>query len=219
VNEGQDGYLSYLATVDVATGASTTIGEFSLYAGEFPIYPIVDALAIGKDGAAYVLAEGDLYGVDLATGYLTYIGPSLVSTYAFAVDPTTALFYAVDDSGKLFRVNVADGTYDSLESVLGTGTIQSLQIDGGGQFWIQANEDSDSESGLWSFALASPGTPVYSGSFIDGPYYTQALLIIPAKALAATGADLTGAPLIAGGAVLIALLGVGAIVVARRRAA
>lgn len=213
---------SLLAEIDVATGVSTTIGEFNepVPEGE-DLYPIIDAMAIGLDGSAFALGEGDLYSVDLATGELTYIGESLVSTWAFAVDPTSGIFYAIDNENELFIVDTTDGSFTSGGQVgVESGSIFSLQIDGGGTFWIQADEQSESGASLWSFRLDTLSSPVYSGPFVDGPFYTEAILIIPGEpVLPATGADLSVAPLAAGLAGVLTLLGAVVVVTRRRRTA
>ena len=211
----------FLASIDLATGDSTTIGEFFYIDGEFPTYPYVESMAIGLDGSAYAFSQGFLWSVDLSSGELTPIDESLSNTYAFAVDPTTGIFYAIDSSNNRYSVS-SDGSYIYLDTVTlpAETTIYSLQIDGGGRFWIEVDDSNlDSDAGLWSFAPADAATPTYSGEFIDDPYYTEALLIVPGAALAATGADFGGvAPLAAGGAAL-ALAGVALLALRRRRAA
>ena len=221
-----DGNFYFLAEINVATGVSTRLGEFYYESGEFDVQPAVESMAIGTNGAAFVLAEGTLFSVNLTSGLLSAVslpGGSLLGAYAFAVDPSTGIFYAVDETNNLFELDTTNGNYFFL-SLVGApagDVVYSLQIDGGGTFWVEIDEDVDgpATAGLWSFTLATVNAPVYSGVFTDDPYYTEALLIIPGAALAATGTDVSGAPLIAGGAALIALLGVGAVVVARRRAA
>ncbi len=216
-----DGTGNYLASVDVATGASTRIGEFYYWNIEFPSYPSVESMAIGADGSAFVIAEDDLWSVDLTTAELTYVGGSLCCTYAFANDPVTGNYYAIDDENEIFLVDTTDGSFTSLGDVVTPGTVYSLQFDKAGTFWVEVDEDTDGGAGLWSFTLATKATPVYSGSFIDDPFYTEAILIIPGQpvALASTGADLAAAPYLAGGAVLIALAGVTLLVIRRRHAA
>jgi LPXTG-motif cell wall-anchored protein len=211
----------YLASIDLGNGDSTTVGEFFYIDGEFPTYPYVESMAIGLDGSAYALAQGFLWSVDLTSGELTPIGESLSSTYSFAVDPTTGAFYAIDSGNVRFSVDVTDGSYVNLDVVVlpdGAG-VYSLQIDGGGRFWIMADDSSEAGASLWSFAPADAATPTLSGEFIDDPYYTEALLIVPGAALAATGADFGGVvPLAAGGAAL-ALAGVALLALRRRRTA
>ena len=212
----------FLASIDLTTGDSTTIGEFFYIDGEFPTYPYVESIAIGLDGSAYAFSQGFLWSVDLSSGELTPIDESLSNVYGFAVDPTTGIFYAIDYNNDRFTVDTSDGTYVYLDTVTlpAETTIYSLQIDGGGRFWIEVDDSNlDSDAGLWSFAPADAAAPTYSGEFIDDPYYTEALLIVPGAALAATGADFGGvAPLAAGGAAL-ALAGAALLALRRRRTA
>ncbi len=218
----EDGPTDSLATIDVVTGASVTIGEFYEETLEDPEYPSIDAIAIGTDGAGYALGEGYLYSLNLATAELTQIGGSLCCTYALAVDPTSGILYGIDTSNELFSVDPATGDFESIGDVeVGDGYtgIYSLQIDGGGQFWIEVDTPSPTYyATLWSFTLPTYATPVYSGIFDDDPYYTESLLLIPGDALPATGADAGALPIAAG---VLALGGVmlGAAFVARRRAA
>ena len=212
---------AHLASIDLTTGDSTEIGQFFTVDGEFPLTIFVGSIAIGLDGSAYAFTQGFLWSLDLSTGELTPINESLSNTYSFAVDPTTGIFYAINTDNERFSVNVTDGTYVFLDVVeLPAGdAVFSLQIDGAGRFWIMSDDSSISGASLWSFAPGDAATPTVSGPFIDGPYYTEAILIVPGKVLAATGVDSSAVPLIAGGAVMLALLGVGGLVVARRRRA
>lgn len=222
-----EGPQSYLASIDVATGVSTEIGQF-FYIGaeEFTVYPFVTAMAIGLDGAAYVLTEEEedgttLWSLDLATGELLPIGESLCCTWAFAVDPTTGKFYGIDEDNEVFEVDVTTGAFEPVAQAgvdpdENGDAVYSLQIDGSGRFWVMVETSIDVEeydARLWSFTLDTASTPVYSGIFDDDPYYTQALLIIPGEpALAATGSSVGVAPIAAG-----ALLLGGIVIVALRR--
>ena len=57
-----------------------------------------------------------------------------------------------------------------------------------------------------------------SGLLTDDPFFSQALLIIPGAALAATGADLSIVPYLAGGAALAVIAGGAVLLIRRRRA-
>jgi len=213
--------VASLAKIDTGTGASTTINEFVWVNGEFPTAINVDAIAIGPNSTAFALAEGVLYSLNLANADLTPVGSSLVDTYAFAYDQKTGQYYAIDDSRDIFTVDVTDGSFDYIDTVAipGEDGIYSLQFDEAGTFWVQADEDSEGGAGLYSFTLATVGAPVYSGSFTDDPYYTEALLIVPGAALAATGTDLGAIVPLAAGAGALALVGMALLIVRRRRAA
>lgn len=211
-----DGSEYLLATIDVTTGVSTTIGEFYYWNNEFQQYPSVDSMAIGLDGSAYAIAEGYLWSIDLNDGELTRIGFSLVSTYAFSVDPVSGEFYAIDTANQVFNVDITTGSYTFLGVVsVGREIIFSLQIDGASRFWIMAEEELDGSdlAHLWSFDLPTYTTPVYSGIFDDDPYFTEALLLIPAKVLPATGPAESGAAAVAG----LALLSLGGALIVTRR--
>lgn len=217
--EGAD---TFLASIDVTTGVSTEIGEFFSGSGEFIDYPYVESIAIGKDGAAFALSDGNLYSVNLATAELTLVGPSLYDTWAFAVDPTSGEYYAIDEDSVLFRVDTATGSYENLGNipVAEDSYIYSLQIDGGGTFWIEVDDDTEAGASLWSITLSTLATPVLSGEFIDDPYYTEALLLIPGEpVLPATGTDFSVAPIAAGLAGVLTLLGAAVVVTRRRRTA
>jgi len=219
--DGQESTTS-LATIDTATGLSTTIGEFIWVNGEFPTPIDVDAIAIGPNSDAYAVADGDLYSLNLSNADLVPIGSTLYDTYAFAFDQKTSQYYAITFNGSINVIDVTDGTFDFVANVVVPDTygIYSLQFDQAGTFWIEADDDSDSGAGLWSFTLATVATPVYSGQFENDPYYTEALLIIfGSLALADTGAELSSVAPIAAGAAGIALLGAALILAKRRRAA
>lgn len=218
-----------LASIDVATGVSTSIGVFYWPNGEFPENIDADSIAIGGDGSAYMLSSGTLYSLNLTTGFVEVIAPVTESAlYSFAWDPKTGLFFAVNTEWDVFQIDVTDGTLDYVDTLgfpgAGLYGTYSLQFDKAGTLWIELDVDATVWEGgmatLWSATLTTLDTPVLSGVFTDDPYYTEALLIIPGKpALAATGS--TGAsvlPWAIGGAVL--LLGVGALIsVARTRRA
>ena len=214
-----------LARIDVTTGVSTTIGQFLWDDGESNIPIVIDALAIGADGSAYALGEGALWSVDLDDASLDRIANvAFDRAFAFAFDAVTGQFYAISTDDEILAVDTTDGTAESLGFLNGPDRTTSLQFDEAGTFWVSINEDSDSGAGLWSFSLATSGTPTYSGPFVDDPFYTESILIIPvatpapppAPVLAATGSE---APLLLGViAGLVVVAGVG-ILVARRRAA
>ena len=223
-NFQQTGSTSSLATIDVTTGLSTTIGEF-YYEADGTYYPQVDAIAIGKDGKAFAVFEGELFSLDLGTAELTYINSTLPDVYAFAANPTTGDFYVVDSEGYTYKFDVTNGAVNYLGQVTlaGNESVYSLQIDEAGTFWIEVdvfNEGDPTDALLYSFTEATITAPVLSGEFTDDPYYTEAILIIPgAPVLPATGADTSMAPIAAGAAGALALLGAAVLVMRRRRAA
>ncbi len=221
-----DGEFSHwtLAEINVATGVSTTVGEFLWDNNEFPELVRIEAIAIGPDGTAYAIGSGTLYSLNLATAVVDPIDETLIA-FAFASDPNTGEFYAVDHAGEVFQFDdiTTSGDLTSLGFLAHpdldldgelTGVF-SLQIDGGGTFWIDV-ATREGESQLWSFTPTTLDAPVLSGLFTDDPFYTSALLIIPGLvALASTGATVTALPSAVGAALLLALIGV--VLVARQR--
>lgn len=219
-----------LASIDVTTGVSTTIGGFYYDNGEFPEYVEADALAIGADGAAYVLAEGTLWSVNLDTAWVTPIGETEPNIYAFAYDSVTSKFYGITYLNAIYEIDVTDGTATYIDDVVGPDPnpealfrIYSLQFDEAGTFWVEIDTYVDEEfvATLWSFTLATVDAPVYSGIFTDDPFYTEALLIIPGDpavepALAATGADVADVLPWGVGAAAIVLAG-GVLMIVRSR--
>lgn len=220
-----------LAIIDVVTGVTTPIDEFYYLDVEFPTYPFAEAIAIGGDGAAYILGGGLLYSVDLATADVEPISETIDNVYAFAWDSVTGGFYAVErETNELFQIDVTDGSYVSLgvlafpDEDVADYFSYSLQFDEAGTAWLSADvyvtEDEFYESALWSFSLTDPAlTAVLSGytTLGDDYTYTESLLIVPGTpepALAATGTD--SAPLLAGA---LGLLVIGGVAVALRRRA
>lgn len=227
-----DGDVSHwtLAEIDLTTGVSSVIDEF-VWDNEGPQPVRIDAIAIAPDGTAYALGNGALYTLDLDTAAVEPVD-ECVSAFAFASDPVTGEFYAVDRDGQVYQFDdISEGCAVTMVGQLTHADLDlediapeedlrgvfALQIDGGGTFWIDV-ATREGLTQLWSFTPTTLSAPVLSGLFTDEPFYTSALLIIPGAALAATGADLSLAPYLAGGAVLAVLAG-GAVLLIRRRTA
>ena len=222
----------FLAEVDVVTGESAVVGDFYYDNGEFPESINVNSLAIGADGSAFVLDfDGYLWSVDLDTAWVTPIGQSVSSAWAFAADPVTGKFYAITYDNDLYEIDVTDGSTNFIDNIVPAEPqtafyTYSLQFDGAGTFWIEADgSDGDNTTAtLWSFTLETLDAPVYSGIFTDDPFYTEAILIIPGDvvpvepALAATGADLADVIPWGVGAAAIVLAGGVLMIVRSRRA-
>lgn len=209
----------FLRRIDVTTGVSTTVGEWGGAAAGNG-----DALAIGKDGTAYVTSGSQLHRVNLADATTTLVGPLGVSQlWAFAVDPVSGLFYAIQPSGDAYRIDVATGAATAIGSIDGgdgMGGIYSMQIDTSGIWWVEADIEDASEiyTGPQPSALDTPFTLV--GEFDDAPElqpYTESLLLTYPKALAATGVDATAFVAAGAAAALLALAGGTLLVVRRRR--
>jgi hypothetical protein len=194
----QDGTVATLVSVDLTTGVSTEIGGFALPSGA---PTMVDSMAIGTDGAAYALASGTLYSVDLATADLTPIAPvSYPWILGFAVDPTSGEFFTINDVGLISSIDVATGVLTTVgqTSFNGPPSTFSLQIDANGIMWVE-NDDMDVNGNwiaeLWSVDPANvAGSAIYSGtlSVTDAQTttqpYTNSFLIVPAVAPAITSA-------------------------------
>lgn len=214
----------WLATIDPATGDSVTIGRFFEYAEPEDNHPRVDSIVIGLDGTAYAIGNGYMYNLNLATAELSDSAHTLVNTWALAVDPNSGKFYAINNENELFELFAGGGTtfIDDIEFGVQPSNPRTyaLQIDGSSRFWIEVDQvvERSATANLWSFTLADVAA-VYSGEFIDDPYYTESLLIVPGDALPATGPTVGGAPLIAGGLLLAGVVAIGATVLIRRRAA
>lgn len=215
---------SYLATVDLATGVSTTVGIFEDVTTDPAVTVFVESIAIGPDGAAYAYTQDGFFSVDLASGDLSFLAPSSTNLFGFAADPTTGLFYAVDEAGNLYSVDVTTGSLLLINTVNfpSPNEVDSLQIDSAGTFWYESYDDDNDLNKLWSTTVAGAGTEELSGEFTVGGvnYYNEALLVAPnvVPALAETGVDATPALLVGTGAALSLMLGA-ALVVSRRRGA
>lgn len=233
-----DGYdYPVLATIDLATGATSQIGEFT-EAGVANDY--ITAIAIGSDGSAYAIDyDGySLFSLDLATGALTEIYDDVdfnEDPYGFAFNPADGEFYAVDYDGEFYRIDVTDGSVVSLGTPSGfvLDEIYGLAIDGNGVAWFANDEDYLSEyaAPLWSVDLADFATDAEPSGRIEvsgGVVYTESFFIAPfvaapaaaepaAPALAETGVDGALAASLTGFALVSVLLGT-AFLVLRRRA-
>jgi hypothetical protein len=181
--EAGSGTLS-LGSVDLTTGVSTDIAEFTLNGAP----AAVGAIAIGTDGAAYGLWNGELYSVDLATAQLAPIA-SVTDTdiFGFAVDPTSGQFFTINESGLISNIDVVTGALTSLEQVTLNPTygINALQIDSNGTMWVE----NDGYLGnvvaeLWSVDPTVPGSAILSGTVATGgnPVRPRSLLIVPGVA-------------------------------------
>ncbi len=209
-----------LVTVNLVTGVSSKVADITDGTDPFS----AQALAIGLDGSAYALSGGDLYSLNLTDGVMTFIASSLVDTWGFVSDPVSGLFYAIDEVGEVFEVDVTDGTFTSLGQLpfIVSDEAYSLTMDSNSVFWMGRDVDSVDEytMELWSFTLVDPaGSGLLSGELTLGAKlpYSEALVIGPkyvAPALASTGVDLA-APISAG--IVLLAVGAGFAVMARRR--
>lgn len=217
-------YLSWdqgaLAIVNLTTGAATP----TTISGDSTSAP--DGLAIGLDGKAWITWSDDLYSVDLATGVTTLVAPiGNACIYAFAMDPTSGKFYAIQcSSHAVYEIEVPSGVttqIGTLENV--PDAIFALQIDSSGHWWFEAEySDGPGVTSLWSTARPSGETDAeYVGDFFDspnefGPNIGGLLITYPVRPLLpATGVEVT--PLVISVVGLLAVGGALALVSARRR--
>lgn len=133
-----------LVCVDLATGAATVVA--TLPPGDDPML----ALAIGLDGAAYAISgDAELYSIDLETAGVDRIGqlPSDIGISAFAVDPTSGLFYGADIYGttgiKAWQIDVANATATSIGTFAGITYALGLQIDTSSRWWLTGRSVSE----------------------------------------------------------------------------
>jgi len=217
------GSTTELGRIDVVTGVSTVVGELFTVVGGNRVTIDVLSIAIGADGSAYAIQGSNLFTLNLTTAELTPVVGIMSDDeiYAFAFNAVTGKFYALTGDFALYEVNVTAATLTPLGPLIfasgadADGTY-SLQFDEAGMAWIEVDNDVGRGGGLWSFQLSDLTSTVYSGNFANAPFYAQAVLVIPGKpTLAASGLDPAFAPLWAGGAAIVALLGI-AVMVARR---
>ena len=220
---------SQLVVFDTTTGALTKIGDIVDAADE-----AVDAysMVIGLDGKAYINDYNELYSLDLVTAKATLLGTLDAvdsSAYGFSVDPTTGLFYLLEQTGDLLLVDPLTVTATPVATWPISPEAEAsygISIDHAGTAWVVEFPGDASYSALWSTPLATFGVdPQLSGNILtaegsDPTMWWVALTYTPAApvpvpaaepALAATGFD--AAPLAFGGLFLAAA---GAVLVGRR---
>ena len=224
-----DGDISALGIIDPVTGVSVLVDQFLWDNGEFSSFPIIDAIAIAPDGAAYALGDNFLWALNLDDATLEPIGEADFAR-AFAAHPVSGAFYYITPDGELWTIDVTTAiptfTGDTLP-VEEEGDVFSLQIDQGGLFWVDiytlleiSPEVTTYLPALWSFSLGSADSAVFSDAFgwLAAGYYghfTLAILIIPGEApavvpdpeLAATGVSAAQALVLGVSAISLGLLG------------
>jgi LPXTG-motif cell wall-anchored protein len=215
-----DGDVAFLMTMDLATGESTQVDPFIEGADD---YINVQAMAIAPSGAAFAISDNRLYSIDLATAQLTFIGETVEDIFGFGSDPKTGVLWAVDQFADVYTINPVNGdaTYVAAYDVdAGDPETLSLQVDSAGIVWVIANYSGEGFANeLWSNTQAIGPDSALQGALdaSSETFYSQALLIVPAEALAATGSSFDGSLVVGAGALL--MLAGGALVVLRRRSA
>jgi len=228
------GQETELAIFDPATGDSTAVGTF--FDGDVDVD--ADSMAIGIDGAAYLIDDNRLYSLKLSDATVTFIAniPDVErGFFGFAADPTTGIIYAVSVDGAVYTVSAA-GVFTPAGTITlpdSETDIWALQIDSNGTWWI---ENDGVNADIWSLTPAGfAGGATLSGVVTVGgeELYLESLLILPtadvvptevvnpapAPVLANTGGDTTQG-LIAGGAALLLLAaGAALALIGKRRTA
>lgn len=212
----------FLATIDVATGVSTPIGEILDTEGE-EVYVL--GVMVGADGVLYALDDSsyNLWKLDPITAEATLVAES-GHFHSFAYDPVTDAYYGIDHEGyTLWQIDVATGGLTEVatwEEFAPDGAFDShsMQFDSNGVLWFQTWSGEENEI-IATYTLGSGvlaevvGEPNVSGS----PIYVDPSILITRGAapvapveptLAATGSDagpvvLFGGLLFAAGAALV----------------
>jgi hypothetical protein len=196
----------FLMTLDLDTGESTEVGEFSGFdTGAVDCGTDFQSLAIGTNGAAYVFdSNACLYSLDLATAQVTYIGgvanggAGRYYPQPFSLDPATQVWQALDNEDEfLSSVDVTTGNLSASGPTVtfdGPYDPQSLEFDSLGRGWVlnevSAPGSSSSVSNLYALDPASGDVTLVGEPYTDadGTFSSTALLITrPATELANTG--------------------------------
>lgn len=234
----EEDYENKLLTVDLESGAFTSVGE--LATGDGGIYDVY-SIAIDLTGTAYALADFEppgggyavgLFALNLGTAELTLIAEidddQLDEPNGFAHNSANGKFYAFEeDTFELFEVNVVTGALTSL-GVLDSPSIDeedsdvtALQITTDGTFYVVWDDVYHADEDDWGGMLArftlgdiSAGliTPTEIGVLTDAVMDSYSLLLSRGTGLANTGTDAESGVLLAG---LLLTLGIG-LVTARR---
>lgn len=127
---------SQLATVNLSTGAATTIGSPTGIAG-------LVAMEFAPNGTLYAASLGtnDLYSINLTTGAATEIGSlGFTEVMDLAWDPFNATMYAIASSGAagtdsfVYSINLATGAGTLVSTITGDDCLMGLAVDSEGQF-------------------------------------------------------------------------------------
>ena len=210
----------FLASIDVATGVTTTIGEMLDSEGTNFYF---NGIMVGADGVLYAIDDSDydLWTIDPVTAVATFVA-DVGHFHAFAYDPVTDAFYGIDhDNYTLWQIDVATGALTEVATWEefapdGASDSHSMQFDSNGVLWFQTWIEEESEviatytlGGAFAEIVGEPnvgGSPIYVDPSI---LITRGVAVAPVEpTLAATGSDagpvvLFGGLLLAGGAALV----------------
>jgi hypothetical protein len=207
------GLAESLLSVDLTTGVSTEVAGFTLVGAP----ALVDAIAIGTDGAAYAISSGELFSLDLATAGLTAIDTNAVvdpTIVGIAVDPSSGGFFTINRTGEISSIDVTSGALTPVAQTAftpGASSPSSLQIDSNGTIWVENTDQSGVPwlADLWSVdPTAGGGSGIPSGNLtVAGTsgttdFFSISLLIVPAVTI--TSAP-PAASIVAGSAISFAV--------------
>jgi LPXTG-motif cell wall-anchored protein len=197
-----DGFMSKIGTVNFG-GTENNDGPGNLI--------------ITNEGASYFISGGILYPLSLTDASLG--SPINVSDmypadpiYAAGCSPVAATCYVLSEDGDFFELDVTNGTLESLGSLENVGVTEgnySLQVDSSGTLWASSNR------ALSSFEASDPVGTYFQGP--EFPQYSGALLLTTSAVLADTGGNTQNLVLYLGISALVALVGAGLVLAARRR--
>lgn len=176
-------------------------------------------LIITNAGVSYFISGGILYPLNLTDASLgSPINASDMypadPIYAAACSPVSTTCYVLSELGDFFELDVTSGTLQSLGSLENVGETEgnySLQVDSSGTLWASSNR------ALASFQATDPVGTYFQGP--EFPQYSGALLLTSSAVLADTGGSTANVSLLVSSAALVALVGAGLVLTARRRRA
>ena len=171
-------------------------------------------LIITNAGVSYFISGGILYPLNLTDASLgSPINASDMypadPIYAAACSPVSTTCYVLSELGDFLELDVTNGTLESLGSLETSEENYSLQVDSNGTLWASSNYS------LASFQATDPAGTYFQGP--EFPQYSGALLLTISAVLADTGENTENVGVFVFSAALVALLGAGLVLTARRR--
>lgn len=219
---GEGGPAGYLIRIDLSTGNNTLVGQFTV-AGNNYYTPI--ALAIDGAGNAWASSYGSatpadtFFSLNLATAELTVIGATgapASNTFGLGWDPVTNAIYAYNrTNATMYTVNTTTGAFTSFASpaLNEEFLMYAMHFDSAGNVWaINGDLVSAPLADLADYDYLTVNNPRPDE---PGLIYSESIIIAPAPALPATGAEGGVSAALAGAGVL--LLVAGGVLLVRRR--
>ncbi len=186
----------FLMTIDLETGESTEVAEFTGFEGGADCGTDFQSLAIGSNGATYVFdSNACLYSLNLATAQVTYIGgvangdAGRYYPQAWSLDPATQVWQALDNEDEfLSTVDITTGNLSVTGPTVTFGTDgydpTSLEFDSTGRGWVLNDVAGPPGSGssttnVYTLNPASGAVALVGETFTgaDGAFTSSALLI------------------------------------------